>query len=55
LTAPRLAPDVATIAKLKLQNTVPNVLDAIKGGGDGKPQLKDVLEGILGGIGKKKQ
>jgi uncharacterized protein involved in outer membrane biogenesis len=54
LTAPRLAPDAASIAQLKLQNTVPNVLDAIKGGGEGKPQLKDVLGGILGGIGKKK-
>ena len=51
LTRPRLVPDAPAIAKLKLQNAVPNVIDAVKGG---KVGLKDILD-ILGAGGKKKQ
>ena len=51
LSKPRLLPDAPAIAKLKLQNALPNVLDAVK---DGKVGLKDVL-GILGGARKKKE
>ena len=51
LSKPRLLPDAPAIAKLKLQNALPNVLDAVK---EGKVGLKDVL-GILGGARKKKQ
>lgn len=47
LSSPRLAPDAPAIAKLKLQNTVPNVLDVLKGKGDKKDPLKDILGGIL--------
>jgi AsmA protein len=60
LNSPRLTPDAPAIAKLQLQNTVPNVVDVLKGagkgqtGGSGQDVLKDVLGGILGG-GKKKQ
>ena len=51
LSKPRLLPDAPAIAKLKLQNALPNVLGAVKGG---KAGLKDVL-GILGGARKKKE
>jgi len=52
LTKPRLTPDASAIARLKLQNAVPDVLDVVKGG---KAGLKDVLGGILGGRTEKKK
>ena len=52
LAKPRLIPDAPAIAKLKLQNAVPGILDAVKSGK--APGLGDVLDILGGGGGRKK-